>query len=116
MSSNSASVLRSVRVLDHSVEASGLTFGLFDTSWRLQDTRFLKPLMTKLNATEKQLREAVMSIRGNSVITSRNPEASYQVRHYNFTLHQHCFFSSPSSTRLGRSLSPAIGSARESVA
>lgn len=34
--------------------------------------------MSKLNLTEKQLREAVMAIRGNSVITSRNPEAQYQ--------------------------------------
>lgn len=43
--------------------------------------------MTKLNATEKQLREAVMSIRGNSVITSRNPEASYQVRHHSNSIY-----------------------------
>ena len=42
------------------------------------DSRFLKPALTKQGVTEAQIREAIASIRGNNVVTSRTPEASYE--------------------------------------
>eukprot|EP00952_Eustigmatos_sp_NYUAD-ZCMA_P007362 31225-Eustigmatos_ZCMA.PRE.1 len=43
-----------------------------------EDTRFLKPYMTKTGVSEQAIREAVMSIRGNQQVTSRNPETQYE--------------------------------------
>jgi ATP-dependent Clp protease ATP-binding subunit ClpB len=43
-----------------------------------QDTRFLKPFLSKVGITEQSLRDAVMAIRGNQNVTSRNPETSYE--------------------------------------
>lgn len=44
-----------------------------------QDTRFFKPTLTKQGVTEQQLREAVAAIRGNNLVTTRTPEAAYEV-------------------------------------
>lgn len=43
------------------------------------DTRFLKPALVKQGVTEQQLREAVGAIRGNNLVTTRTPEAAYEV-------------------------------------
>ena len=42
------------------------------------DSRFLKPALTKQGITETQIREAISSIRGNNVVTTRTPEAAYE--------------------------------------
>jgi len=42
------------------------------------DSRFLKPALTKQGVTETQIREAISSIRGNNVVTTRTPEAAYE--------------------------------------
>lgn len=43
-----------------------------------QDSRFLKPALARQGITEQQIRDAVAAIRGNNVVTSRTPEASYE--------------------------------------
>ncbi len=43
-----------------------------------QDSRFLKPALTKQGVTEAKIRDAVASIRGNNVVTTRTPEAAYE--------------------------------------
>ena len=61
------------KMRDQYVSVEHLLLGLVT-----QDSRFLKPALARQAVSEQQIRDAVAAIRGNNVVTSRTPEASYE--------------------------------------
>jgi ATP-dependent Clp protease ATP-binding subunit ClpB len=61
------------KMRDQYVSVEHLLLGLVTN-----DSRFLKPALTKQGVTEAKIREAISAIRGNNVVTTRTPEAAYE--------------------------------------
>lgn len=61
------------KMRDQYVSVEHLLLGLVT-----QDSRFLKAALGRQATSEQQIRDAVAAIRGNNVVTSRTPEASYE--------------------------------------